>query len=96
MGRISGKKVNAWWYYTLTGEACTIGTFSNTSTHAFNPSGVEFKGNDWVLVLDDAAMKFKKLGVSIYENKIQISCFNKKTPKIQFCKKPLRPKLSMQ
>ena len=77
-------------------KAYTIGTFANTGTLKFNPLEVAFKGNYWILVLDDAAMKLKKPGVSKYENKIQISCFNKKTPKIQFCKKPLRPKLSMQ
>lgn len=66
MGSISGKKVNAWWYDTRTGEAYTIGTFANTGTLKFNPPRVAFKGNDWVLVLDDAAKKFKKPGVSMY------------------------------
>ncbi|WP_255070443.1 glycoside hydrolase family 140 protein [Lacihabitans sp. LS3-19] len=66
MGKISGKKVNAWWYDTRTGEAYAIGTFANIGTLNFNPPGEKFNGNDWVLVLDDSSKKFKKPGVSIY------------------------------
>jgi hypothetical protein len=54
MGKITGKKVVAWWYDTRTGEAYIIGEFNNSGTQKFNPPGVKHNGNDWVLVLDDA------------------------------------------
>jgi hypothetical protein len=66
MGKISGKKVNAWWYDTRTGEAYFIGILENLGTRNFDPPGVNYNGNDWVLVLDDASKKYKKPGINIY------------------------------
>ena len=63
MGKISGEKVNAWWYDTRTGEAYNIGEYTNKGTATFNPPGVKFNGNDWVLVLDNVAKKFDKPGL---------------------------------
>ena len=62
MGKISGEKVNAWWYDTRTGEAIQIGEFENSESIKFNPPGVKYNGNDWVLVLDNAANEFSKPG----------------------------------
>jgi hypothetical protein len=62
MGKISGEKVNAWWYDTRTGEAYNIGEYKNTGTATFNPPGTKFNGNDWVLVLDNTMRKFGKPG----------------------------------
>jgi hypothetical protein len=54
MGRISGETVLAYWYDPRNGGSQVIGEFPNTGNHEFAPpsSGM---GNDWVLVLDDAA-----------------------------------------
>lgn len=54
---LSGKKLAAWWFDPRTGKAKKIGTFDRTDAREFTPpsSGI---GNDWVLVLDDAAKKF--------------------------------------
>jgi hypothetical protein len=41
----------AWWYAPLTGTATLIGTFSNSGSQDFTAPN----GNDWVLVIDDAA-----------------------------------------
>ncbi len=58
MGIISGDSVRAWWYDPRTGHARTIGVFKNQGTRDFNPPGEPAPGNDWVLVLDDAAERF--------------------------------------
>ena len=62
MGKISGEKVNAWWYDTRTGEAWNIGEYANKGSVTFNPPGTKFNGNDWVLVLDNTEKKFDKPG----------------------------------
>ena len=41
----------AWWYAPLTGVATLIGTFPNSGSQSFTAPN----GNDWVLVIDDAA-----------------------------------------
>lgn len=64
LGKISGKKINAWWFNPRTGESTSIGKFTNTGTKEFNPPGEEGKGNDWVLVLDDSQKNFPKPGQS--------------------------------
>jgi hypothetical protein len=65
MGRISGAKVNAWWFNPRTGEAVKSGTIKNTGSAPFNPPGEPANGYDWVLVLDDAAKKFNTPGVTL-------------------------------
>jgi hypothetical protein len=58
LGKISGATVKAWWYDTRTGTASAIGEFSNRGTRIFTPPETPARGNDWVLVLDDAARGF--------------------------------------
>jgi hypothetical protein len=65
MGRISGAKVNVWWFNPRTGKAVKSGTIKNTEASSFNPPGEPANGNDWVLVLDDAARKFNAPGVAL-------------------------------
>ncbi len=59
MNKISGEKVNAWWYNPRDGKVTTAGNYSNTGSATFTPpsSGTD---NDWVLVLDDAG-KFRSI-----------------------------------
>ncbi len=63
MGKISGDEIIAWWYDTKTGEAYKQGTYKNSGLVTFDPPGVAFNGNDWVLVLDNEAKKFSAPGV---------------------------------
>ncbi|MDR2145062.1 MAG: glycoside hydrolase family 140 protein [Tannerella sp.] len=59
---IKGDKITAWWYNPRNGKATKIGTFANDrKERAFTPPD---KGEmiDWVLVLDDAAMKYSAPG----------------------------------
>jgi len=59
---IKGAKVRAWWFNPRNGEATAIGTFENKGAREFTPPD---KGEmlDWVLVLDDASMKYPAPGV---------------------------------
>jgi hypothetical protein len=62
MNKISGEKVNAWWFDPRTGKATLIGSFPNTGQREFvspNPG----EETDWVLVLDDASKNFKAPGL---------------------------------
>lgn len=58
LGQISGKALKTWWYDPRTGAAKAIATFANAGEKDFSPPGSPSRGNDWVLVLDDSALKF--------------------------------------
>ncbi|HEY9635309.1 MAG TPA: glycoside hydrolase family 140 protein [Coleofasciculaceae cyanobacterium] len=62
--KISGNPVKSWWFNPRTGEALLIGTFPNSRTREFVPPGESGRGNDWVLVLDDAAKNFPPPGLA--------------------------------
>jgi hypothetical protein len=62
MGAIGGAKIRGWWYSPRDGSARQIGEFANRGTRTFTPPGTPAEGNDWVLVLDDAAKKFPTPG----------------------------------
>jgi hypothetical protein len=55
LGRISGGRVRAAWFDPRTGTTRPIGTIENSGEHRFDPPGDTRAGNDWVLLLDDAA-----------------------------------------
>ncbi|UCG57082.1 MAG: glycoside hydrolase family 140 protein [Phycisphaerales bacterium] len=54
---LSGLEVTAWWYDPRHGTAAEIGTFAKEGNREFKPP-IAGKGNDWVLVLDDASQRF--------------------------------------
>lgn len=57
MTKISGAKKDAWWMNPATGEKTFIGTFDN-GTQRFVPAGRYRVGNDWVLIVTDAATSY--------------------------------------
>ena len=61
LDKLSGVKVKAWWYDPRHGTVTEIGVFDKQGTCEFKPP-VHGKGNDWVLVLDDAAEGFSQPG----------------------------------
>ena len=63
LGKMRAPVVRASWFNPRTGEATVIGEFKATDRPAFQPSGHVGRGNDWVLVLDDAAAGFPLPGV---------------------------------
>jgi hypothetical protein len=58
LGKISGSSVKAYWLDVRTGAITYIDTFSNSGTQAFDPPGASTAGNDYILLLDDAAVAF--------------------------------------
>jgi hypothetical protein len=64
MGMISGEQVRAWWFDPRDGSSREIGTFANEGERQFSPPGEHKAGNDWVLVLDDAAAGFSAPGTT--------------------------------
>ena len=63
MTKVSGARVNAWWFNPRTGKATAIGTFDNTGDRVFTPPDAG-EMLDWVLVLDDASKKFGAPGAA--------------------------------
>jgi uncharacterized protein DUF4038/collagenase-like protein with putative collagen-binding domain len=59
MSALSGTEVLAHWYDPRTGEATAIGRFPTEGTQEFTPPA---RGQDWTLVLDDAARGFPPPG----------------------------------
>jgi len=58
MGKISGKKVRAYWYDPREGSTAFIGEYDNEGVHSFMPPS-SGRGNDWVLVLDDVSRGYQ-------------------------------------
>ena len=63
MSKVSGARINAWWFNPRTGKATAIGTFDNTGDRVFTPPDAG-EMLDWVLVLDDASKKFGAPGAA--------------------------------
>jgi hypothetical protein len=63
LSRMSGKSIVAHWYDPRTGHSSLIGRFPGTDRRRFTPR-THGKGQDWVLVLDDASRKFSPPGNS--------------------------------
>jgi hypothetical protein len=57
LGKISGDKVDAWWFDPRDGSARAIEAVSNQGTREFTPPSADL---DWILVLDDASRVFRK------------------------------------
>jgi len=56
---LSGSWINAWWYNPRTGTSEFIKKIDKRAVNAsFNPPGEPGRGNDWVLILDDAEKGF--------------------------------------
>jgi len=59
MGKIQGSELQAYWYNPRTGKSTDIGVVNNNDVREFAPPSSGY-GQDWVLVLDDAAKKYPK------------------------------------
>ena len=54
-------RAKAWWYNPRTGEVTEIGTFQGRDIRTFIPP-TKGRGNDWILVLDNAKSNFPAPG----------------------------------
>jgi hypothetical protein len=64
MGRISGSQVKAYWFDPETGEVIFVGSFDNTGQQTFVPRSIPGRGNDRVLILDDAGKNYPVPGAA--------------------------------
>ncbi|MEZ5400593.1 MAG: glycoside hydrolase family 140 protein [Bryobacteraceae bacterium] len=55
LGKIEGTRLRAAWFDPRTGASLPAEEFPNRGTRRFTPPGESRPGNDWVLLLDDAA-----------------------------------------
>ncbi len=62
LSALPSERVRAWWFDPRTGSSTGIGTFAREGVQHFDPPGSVARGNDWVLVLDDAAAGFDPPG----------------------------------
>ncbi|MCB0629588.1 MAG: glycoside hydrolase family 140 protein [Saprospiraceae bacterium] len=58
LSALSGKKIRAWWFDPRTGNAYTAGKKIRNNGRQLFPPPTSGRGNDWVLVLDDAKIEF--------------------------------------
>jgi len=58
LDKLGAKNINAYWFNPRNGEAKIIETFPGTGTRIFTPP-TGGRGNDWILLLDDASKNFK-------------------------------------
>lgn len=56
--RLPWDKLRAWWFNPRDGTTREIGVFERAD-HVFTPAGEPARGNDWVLVMDDAAKNIR-------------------------------------
>lgn len=61
LGKLRAETINAWWFDPHNGEAKLIENIPGKGTRKFTPPSGG-RGNDWILVLDDASKKFKTPG----------------------------------
>jgi hypothetical protein len=61
-GRIAGTTLHGWWYNPRTGTATSLGEMDNAKRMEFAPP-TNVPGEDWVLVLDDAAKEYAAPGM---------------------------------
>jgi hypothetical protein len=61
MGKVTGDKVDAWWYSPKDGHTNYIGSFENSEIKEFTPPGEKMDGNDWVLIVTDSAVNYIKV-----------------------------------
>lgn len=58
MGKISGRKVAAYWYSPRNGRLNFIGEFVNVGVKQFDPPSKKGYGNDWVLIICNSNFNF--------------------------------------
>ena len=68
MNKLSGDKLNGFWYNPRNGKSSFIAQFSADGLKEFTPP-TEGYGQDWVLVLDDDSRQFPEPGAKEYKEK---------------------------
>ncbi|MDZ7402320.1 MAG: glycoside hydrolase family 140 protein [candidate division KSB1 bacterium] len=61
-GLLKANRIKIWWFNPRTGQAHLEGEKENQAKMEFDPPGETMRGNDWVLVIDDASREFSMPG----------------------------------
>lgn len=61
--KIKGDRVRVWWFNPRIGTSILVGTFDKEEHYHANPPSDEKRGNDWVLVVENAALDFPAPGL---------------------------------
>lgn len=56
--KLTGKDLSGWWFSPKAGVAARIGKVRKSGSREFDAPGESFRGNDWVLVIDDAGKNY--------------------------------------
>ncbi len=67
---LSGETLAAWWFDPRTAHAQSLGVFPRTPSRIWSPP-TSGDGQDWVLVLDDAARNYPVPGLSLNDRQVQ-------------------------
>lgn len=62
LNKLNGKTLISYWYDPQTGKSSLLDTFPKVGSRLFTPPA-HGKGQDWVLVLDDASCRFSQPGI---------------------------------
>lgn len=65
-GLIPASKLKFWWYNPGNGKATFLAEKDNQERMNFDPPGEMKRGNDWVLVIDDASRPFPEPGTPVF------------------------------
>lgn len=60
--KLKAQLLNAWWFCPSIGQSIFISKLERDNLMTFDPPADERRGNDWVLVLDDASKNFGRPG----------------------------------
>ncbi len=58
LGKLTGKQFYGWWFNPKAGVVARIGKIRTNGQKEFDAPGETFRGNDWVLVIDDIAKSY--------------------------------------
>ncbi|WPP53249.1 glycoside hydrolase family 140 protein [Catalinimonas niigatensis] len=61
--KLSGKRINAWWFDPRTGDSVSLGKFKNNDSYTFR---TPIATKDWVLVIDDANKAYTTPGEMLF------------------------------
>jgi hypothetical protein len=60
--KLKAKSLVGWWYNPKSGAVAKLGKVRGSGFKEFDPPGEGFRGNDWVLIIDDASKSFPAPG----------------------------------
>lgn len=60
--KLTGAEYGGWWFNPRQGTSVSLGKIDKAKILSFDPPADEGRGNDWLLILDDASKKYQQPG----------------------------------